>query len=294
MSDKRLYIIGNGFDIFHGIKSKYSDFKDFVKKQNRNLFDALEEYFNSDELWADFEETLAYIDMDKIVDDASDFLISYAAEDWSDAYHHDYQYEIRRVINIVTVDLKKIFTRWVLELDIPTSKKLPLPKSSTYLTFNYTKTLEKNYQIPSANIVYIHNKAVDENSTLILGHSRQPTQKISFNEEIDMEDEDVRIAEGHQILNNYFLRTYKNTETIISEKQSFFNQIKNIDEIYVFGHSISTVDQKYFEKILSVVSKNATWTVSYYGHEQQSERFETLLNLGIEADKIKLIQLTDL
>lgn len=27
----RLYIIGNGFDIAHGIPSKYSDFRDYCK-----------------------------------------------------------------------------------------------------------------------------------------------------------------------------------------------------------------------------------------------------------------------
>ena len=72
MSDKRLYIIGNGFDIFHGVKSKYSDFKDYVEQNDYDLFEALEEYFNTDELWSDFEETLAYIDTEKIVDDASE------------------------------------------------------------------------------------------------------------------------------------------------------------------------------------------------------------------------------
>ena len=64
----KLYIIGNGFDIHHKIKSKYSDFKNYVKEQDRNLFEALEKYFNSDELWSDFEETLAYINTDVIID----------------------------------------------------------------------------------------------------------------------------------------------------------------------------------------------------------------------------------
>ncbi|MCB8999333.1 MAG: hypothetical protein H6540_04595 [Bacteroidales bacterium] len=52
----KLYIIGNGFDIHHGIKSKYSDFKDYVEKNDKVLFDSLEKYFNQDELWSDLKK----------------------------------------------------------------------------------------------------------------------------------------------------------------------------------------------------------------------------------------------
>ena len=168
MSNKQLYIIGNGFDIFHSVNSRYSDFKNYVEENDKDLFEALEEYFNSDELWSDFEETLAYIDTDKIIDDASNFLVSYGAEDWSDAYHHDYQYEVQRAIDVVTVTLKELFVKWILSLEIPISGQLKLPTSSAYLTFNYTETLEKAYKISYSNIIYIHNKAVDETSSLIL------------------------------------------------------------------------------------------------------------------------------
>ncbi len=294
MSDKRLYIIGNGFDIFHGVKSKYSDFKDYVENNDNDLFEALEEYFNTDELWSDFEETLAYIDTDKIVDDASDFLVSYGADDWSDAYHHDYQYEVQRAIDVVTVALKEHFTKWILSLDIPDTVKLKLPASSLYLTFNYTDTLERTYKISPAQIIYIHNKAINETSTLILGHSRQPTPDNSFDKEADWEDQDVRVAEGNRILDKYFEETYKNTDTIIKEKKSFFGKLSNIEEVFVLGHSISPVDIKYFQTVFNTVSKNSTWTVSYYSDDQKEKFTETLTSIGVSADKINLVKLTEL
>lgn len=294
MSDKRLYIIGNGFDIFHGVKSKYSDFKEYVEKNDNDLFEALEEYFNTDELWSDFEETLAYIDTDKIVDDASDFLVSYGADDWSDAYHHDYQYEVQRAIDVVTVSLKEHFTKWILSLDIPDTIKLELPVSSLYLTFNYTDTLERTYKIPPAQIIYIHNKAINETSTLILGHSRQPTPDNSFDKEADWEDQDVRVAEGNRILDSYFEETYKNTDTIIKENKSFFGKLSSIEEVFVLGHSISPVDIKYFQTVFNTVSKNSTWTVSYYSDDQKEKFTETLISIGVSADKINLVKLTEL
>lgn len=106
----KLYIIGNGFDIYHGINSRYSDFKNYVHVTDYELFQTLEKYFNTDELWSDFEETLAYIDADEIIDDASNYLVSYGADDWSDAYHHNYQYEVDRALSFVTVKLKNHFT----------------------------------------------------------------------------------------------------------------------------------------------------------------------------------------
>lgn len=294
MSDKRLYIIGNGFDIFHGVKSKYSDFKDYVEKNDNDLFEALEEYFDTDELWSDFEETLADIDTDKIVDDASDFLVSYEADNWSDASHHDYQYEVQRAINVVTVALRENFTKWILSLDIPNSIKLKLSSSSTFLTFNYTDTLERNYKISPLQIVYIHNKAISESSVLILGHSRQPTTDNSFDNETDWEDQDVRVMEGNQILDKYFEETYKDTDTIIKENQPFFNKLINIEEIFVLGHSISPVDIKYFQVVFNKVQKNAIWTVSYYSDDQKDKLKETLISIGVLADKINLVKLTDL
>lgn len=291
---KQLYIIGNGFDIFHGINSRYSDFKNYVEKKDNDLFEALDEYFNSDELWSDFEETLAYIDTDKIIDDASSYLVSYGADDWSDAYHHDYQYEVQRAIDVVTVTLKKLFTKWILSLDIPDVGQLKIPNSSIYLTFNYTNTLEKAYKISSSNIIYIHNKAIDETSTLILGHSRQLTADNAFDNEANWEEGDVRVTEGNRILDSYFENTYKNTDTIINEKKSFFNHLNSINEIFVFGHSISTVDIKYFKEVKRNVQKDSIWTVSYYSDDQKEKLKNSLIEISIDEDKIKMIKLSEL
>lgn len=295
MNSKRLYIIGNGFDLHHDVQSRYSDFRDFVNENDSDLFEALEEYFNTDELWSDFEETLAYLDTDKIVDDASNFLVSYGADDWSDADHHDYQYEVQKAIDVVTVTLKNHFTQWILQLEIPHATKLPLPKDSKYLTFNYTNTLESNYQIPFENITYIHNKAVDENSLLILGHSRQPTPDTLFDKVNDDEDiDDVRVVEGNQILDRYFKETYKNTETIISEKQEFFTHLNSIVEVFVLGHSLSIVDLQYFKVIADNTSGDVVWTVTYRGDEQKETHLQTLRGLGIKDESIRQILMTEL
>lgn len=291
MSNKQLYIIGNGFDLFHDISSKYSDFRNYVAINDRKLLETLEQYFNSGELWSDFEHTLARLDTEQIVDDASRFLVSYGSDDWSEANHHSYQNEIQDAIDTITVRMKRNFTSWVLSLEIPYKMKLKLPVSAIYLNFNYTQTLEKIYNIAASNIVYIHNKAIDETSTLILGHDRQPDFVKDFNDNLDR---DIRVAEGEQIMDSYFQKTYKDTKTIIGEQRDFFSNLSKIEEVFVLGHSISNVDIEYFRTVKEKVDKNATWKVSYYTDMDKTRLQKSLIKIGIDAERIEPIKLTDL
>ncbi|MEC1760385.1 AbiH family protein [Schinkia azotoformans] len=52
-----LNVIGNGFDLMHGVKSSYYNFRDSLRKNNSLRF-ALETYLNVEDMWADFEDPL--------------------------------------------------------------------------------------------------------------------------------------------------------------------------------------------------------------------------------------------
>lgn len=281
-----LYIIGNGFDLHHGMKSRYCDFKDFLEDKDSELIDKLEEYFGSDALWSDFEETLAYLDTSQIIDECLNYLEPYDAEDWSDAYHHDYQYEVQRRIDMITKDLKKYFTEWILQLELPADanhKKIQLKNSSKFINFNYTDTLEQLYRVPFENIIYIHNKAENNDSTLILGHSRNPKVNKSLYELDNDEDTDVRVTEGNKILDEYFEETYKSTDKIINLNKPFFKSLKNLKEIYVLGHSLSKVDIPYIEEIIRNIDKTKTkWIISIHSRKELMHHKDVMIQLGIE------------
>lgn len=57
-----LYIIGNGFDLMHGVKSSYYAFRDSLGKQN-SLRKILESYLTPEDIWAYFENALAHFDI---------------------------------------------------------------------------------------------------------------------------------------------------------------------------------------------------------------------------------------
>ena len=303
MATNRLYIIGNGFDIHHGVESSYWDFKEYLDNEDSDLVEKLEEYFGSDALWSDFEETLAYLDTEQIINECMTYLVSYGAEDWSEEYNHDYQYEVQRRIDLITGKLKERFIEWVLQLKLPdiTEKNMVhIENKALFINFNYTSTLERLYKVSCDRILYIHNKAIDTNSTLIIGHSRNPQNEKTLIELYNDEDTDVRVAEGNKILDNYFLETYKSTETIINENKSFFDSLEMIKIIYVFGHSLSVVDKPYFQEISNRIDKeNVSWKVSFHNKKDliKFNKFFNDLNIpneNITYDRISNIDSTQL
>lgn len=115
-----LYIIGNGFDLHHGIPSNYRDFGHYLAAVDRDTYLEVEAYFNvDDEFWWQFEQQLANFDADLAIDNASQFLMSYGADDWRDSGHHDYQFELDRVVNVISKTLHERFAQWVRQLSIP-------------------------------------------------------------------------------------------------------------------------------------------------------------------------------
>ncbi|MDD2469265.1 MAG: bacteriophage abortive infection AbiH family protein [Desulfobulbus sp.] len=258
MQQENLYIIGNGFDIYHGIYSNYYNFKEYLSDADRYINDLIEEFIHTKEDWSDFEAALAIIDIDNVVDNSSQFLVSYGAWDWSDAYHHDYQYEVNRIIEGLSVSLKERFSEWVRRLRIPTLRDLkvhPLGLSVTshYLNFNYTPSLTEIYSIPRNNILYIHGEA-QEDEELILGHAWNPVEIPSLNDVPDPESMDTRVMEGNEIINDYFGKTFKNSGKIIFDHSAFFRGLSGMSKITVLGHSLSPVDEAYFREIVKNIN----------------------------------------
>lgn len=119
-----LYVIGNGFDIHHGIASRYSDFKDYVLDNDSKLFEIVTEYLVVEENWSDLEAAFAYLDVDQVLDSAGQFLHSYSVDDWSDSFHHDYQYELDKIVSAISIGIKEWFCSWIEQLEIPSRSRV--------------------------------------------------------------------------------------------------------------------------------------------------------------------------
>lgn len=319
-----LYIIGNGFDRYHGLKTSYQNFGFFLQENYSNLYDNLVEYYGlpeidpddddsyNDPLWADFENALAELDFETILDENSGYLPDYASDEFRDRDYHAYQQVMERIVENLTCSLCKAFADFILNVEFPESSKvllLKLDRNSMFFNFNYTSTLEHYYRINKSQIIYIHNKAESIDDTIILGHGVKPdnfkTEEIQEPEGLtdeqlsewrqDMSDSyDYAYETGKEELISYFEKSFKPTNEIIEQNQQFFMKLSGIRDVYVLGHSLSEVDIPYFEKIKDSVNGDAIWHVSNYYPEEKLSHSETLLKLGIKQENIQMIQLKDL
>jgi hypothetical protein len=56
---RALYIIGNGFDRYHGLLTAYEDFKKHAETNTKHGADLLECFYSPESLWSEFEKCLA-------------------------------------------------------------------------------------------------------------------------------------------------------------------------------------------------------------------------------------------
>lgn len=315
-----LYIIGNGFDMYHGLKTSYQSFGLYLQKNHSSIYDSLIEYYYLPDLesdddenyyeWACFEMALADLDYSTVLDDNSDWLPNIASDDFRDRDLHSLQVVMEELVKDLTTNLLSAFKEFIIEVKFPDFKSndlLSIDDNAIFISFNYTDTLEKYYHINPKNIFYIHNKAIS-NDDLILGHGTDPS---NFEDKEDVppegltEDEmyewrenmadnyDYSYESGKQELMAYFTKTFKATQDIIDENNLFFQKLKGINKIIVLGQSVSEVDQPYFKKVIeSIEDKNSSWTASYY-HDKQSIN-DNLKSIGLRDDQISLILLDEL
>lgn len=308
----KLYIIGNGFDLHHGLSTSYTNFEHHLKTHNIQLLDSLNKYYSfasvDDDLWSKFEKNLANLDKDSLID----YLLEYFDET-SERGRNAAGIEAETYINLLTNVLRCEFSEFILKAEekgIDSSKLIPIDIDAKFISFNYTNTLEKYYQIPNENIFYIHGIA-REKEGITLGHSTDPEL---FNEENDeptppkdaseevlepwyeyMSDQHNPIYDDCvSTVNSYFSNSFKDTKHIIEENSLFFDDLSDIKEVFIYGHSMSEVDIAYIEEVVSKVKSDCHWSISYFGKNEKEEIEYSLENLNISSESYQLIKLTDL
>lgn len=316
----KLYIIGNGFDIYHGLNTRYSSFGLYLKKNYREVYDLLLEHYGftdldpknsssiSDPLWSEFEANMAALNIESVLEVHSDLMPNIASDDFRDRDRYTFSTEMEKILNQLTTDLYQAFKEFILAVDfsdLSKDKIINLDKDATYITFNYTDTLAKYYKISNDNVLFIHEKAENDDQNLILGHGIDPDNfkdkpiepPIGLNEE-ELEDWNNYQAEkydysfelGKQTINEYFSRTFKCTEKIIEKYKDFFLNLSNVSEVYILGHSLAEVDLPYFDKLVKSVKPDARWTVTFYSPEEERHHFEFLKGFGISNISIVTMQ----
>lgn len=302
---KTLYIIGNGFDLAHGIKSSYDDYKLFYSTYNVNscvssyrIRPKEREYTENIEKgldpklffrdlsgdWSNIEEALGVYDAEQISEDIEqdDEDVDFTEKDYKKAVRLKYFFE-----NTIK-SLRVLFKKWVDNIDIRVKAKpeqYKFNKDGLFLSFNYTEVLETLYGIPMNNICYIHGRrGVDKE--YIFGHNNE-LPAITIPEEqnyigyVDIKKEVIDKM-------NEFVKPYDECLKTLNH----YIQKAKIEKVIVHGHSLGSVDMVYLEKIVEIIGSDIPWQIDYYHEDEIDKIYKLKNNLGLATVYVRWVSRT--
>lgn len=321
MNNQTLYIIGNGFDLHHGLDTKYSSFGLWLEKKSSDTYGYLIKYLYLpeldvdepesliDPLWSDLESAFANLDADELLNEFSDYAPNYASDDFKSGDYHTWQQMVGIVTEGLTKDLRSEFKSFISALKYhkePEGGFLNIQSEARFLNFNYTDSLEKYYGVDPHNILHIHGKA-SNNDDLILGHGLDPEELKPKEPSPPENASEEELEEWHEYMADnydysyesaksealgYFASSLKNTEEVLKTHEDFFNSLNEVREVIVIGHSLSNVDKPYFKRVMSSVHPATQWVVSY--RDDKESKHNRLLEMGLAENMFTLKQATEI
>lgn len=317
----KLYIIGNGFDRAHGLKTSCWDFRKYLAKYAEDFLIEFEKIygfypFNPDQphlspkrvreankqrnndlydyLWTSFEISLgqpAEDEIDVFCDSAVDAMSELESgpieiEDTLEAFFNEHLQFVEK--------LQDYLIKWVRQIRMHKAKvkKTVLLDNQTdlFLSFNYTPALERIYRIKANRICHIHGGIPPYcYKPPVIGHGNK--EQIVFHREQQKEceeNDDEGGASIHRAFVDFYQRTFKDTSRYLDANWSFFDKIQDVEEVLVIGHSLGDVDFAYFREVLGRVGL-ASWSVYYFDPTKQVEMKEALRKIGLKKNKYRLL-----
>ena len=291
---KHLYVIGNGFDIFTGLKTRYVDFRMCLENDYPFIYENMQAAYDLDvEWWNDFEVQLGKLDVRAYVrkftpPEKSQEEILKAIEErkaLEEKYnlppnlHHDSPCA-RRLRGLLDV-LQYCFEQWVENCQkmFTDPKFVQLEKDdSFFINFNYTDVLQWLYKIPEEQVLHIHGRA-SKHERLIFGHS----SFLRGSGSIDEEQVCLELS-----------RYEKNPYEYINRHDELADILKDVEQVHIYGFSFSPVDEEYMDWIYLHVPKESQWEVSWYSaiDKERIDRF--ILENWTLKNRLKLIRLEEI
>lgn len=264
-----LHIIGNGFDLAHGIASRYIDFKNYAWKHGDQYQMGLLETCYPDmnhqkkelELWCDLERALGNLNFQAAFDATT--------EDVELEEGHEGRYQAQMedapeyALEFMFDAFHKVFDDWVNHIgtDVePLNKIKHFDVNGRFLSFNYTDTLEKVYDIPRKSINYIHGRR-NSNDEIIVGHC----STVNANKHLT-DDPIIYEYQGYENIAQKVNEQRKSVDEIVWKNKDYWKSLPNINKVVVYGHSLSEVDMAYFHEIANNVADDCEWYFSIHSN----------------------------
>ena len=285
-----LYIIGNGFDIAHGLDTSYWNFRSYLEMRDYEFLLSFEKMYDIEPLdeteygytidaqkkwekhikeilWSEFERCMGNPNIQSMLDFSSSILDDLNLETGNVGIFDTMNDYWRAEFGFVK-KLQTYVREWIAQIDLsntlPKCEELFNNNKDFYLNYNYTRVLEDVYKID--DVLHIHGSIGDNfDMAPFMGHCNK--------EEIDIHKQQYEEAyesncEGEasirKAITEYLSEIYKDTSHYISIHKDFFEKLVSINEIKIIGWSAGEVDIPYLNKIRDSIPKKTKWTVYYY------------------------------
>lgn len=278
----KLYVIGNGFDLCHGLPTGYDRFHEFA----RDTLNKAETYYRfalaDTGPWSDFEKSLGCFDWHSFYEAHDNTDVT--AEDFrlSEAYglEDDLTEQAESHVNAI----RKCFKEWIDGIDVSAvERKFSFTPEDRFFTFNYTLTLQSVYGIEDERVFHVHGRS-DGCNELIFGHGKSMKEEPEVNEGGGSNRTIFSAAEDSAKYPFYALQ--KPVSKVIEENRIWFEALRDVVDIVVIGHSLNGIDLPYFQRIANC-AQGSRWMV--FGHNVQEELHhkKQLLKCGVQEDCIQ-------
>lgn len=311
---KKFFIIGNGFDIQHGIKSKYSDFHAFMRSiyMNEEIRDnSFNDFFPWRYAVPKSRGVLGKFDNSELINVFGflDYCLTksenkeaafnfYVNSDWSsiestlanldlhEFFREDYPsfhtseedkaYDIAECFKY----LHKIFWIWVKEINIDSVVPIDAFKdlfdceNDIFFTFNYTRTLEDVYG--AQQVRHVHG---EQGKGLLFGHEKV----TDINEYCSKNSIPDYCSHAIKVLMEI---TEKDTEKNSLNMALYYSFLdKDITDIYSYGFSFSEVDLPYIRDICKAIdTSKIVWHLSDFDSKEKRDEYEhRLISCGFQG-----------
>lgn len=278
-----IVIVGNGFDVAHGLSSSYTGYKEWLQEHNMSLYDALMSYIDlSGNWWNEFEKNLAAFHVPKLIHDAPRENVTQAP-----LFHPSIPLPAKGYFRNIREQISKSFTEWVDSLSTASAKPtVNMPKADLYISFNYTDTLERVYGIPESLILYLHGKAA-RGDELVFGHNKSHFEiEEMIKKKYNLQESESFLVPGSFGEDEYqlaleisFLDKSPYTQ-IVKFKDLLIPAVVHTKIVWAFGLSFSEVDFEYIEWIAQR-NRDLFWQVSWHKERDKVQIIDTFKALGV-------------
>lgn len=163
--------------------------------------------------------------------------------------------------------LKKLtrdrFREWVESIDVSNVKAvLDLPDTASFITFNYTPTLEYVYGVRPDRILHIHGRVLDKNELLQFDspdNNPNEFQKM-LEDKYGMDDfYGATIQQVVTVACDRCADTWKNIVGNYDALNLFLDTLTKINTVIIMGNSFDKVDKPYYRDVLAPRYRDAEW-----------------------------------